>query len=82
MGLPHGPAVDIWSLGCILAELYTGKPLFPGKQGLGKGPAVDMWSLGCILAELYTGKPLFPDEHECGCAHEARGWVLVDERLR
>jgi dual specificity tyrosine-phosphorylation-regulated kinase 2/3/4 len=24
--------VDLWSLGCILAELYTGEPLFPGNN--------------------------------------------------
>jgi serine/threonine protein kinase len=27
----YGPAVDIWSLGCILAELATKAPLFPGE---------------------------------------------------
>lgn len=32
LGLPYGPAIDIWSLGCILAELYTGYPLFPGEN--------------------------------------------------
>ncbi|XP_036386543.1 dual specificity tyrosine-phosphorylation-regulated kinase 4-like [Megalops cyprinoides] len=30
LGLPFGTAVDMWSLGCILAELYTGIPLFSG----------------------------------------------------
>ncbi|KAF8844044.1 CMGC MAPK protein kinase [Paxillus ammoniavirescens] len=25
-------AVDIWAVGCILAELLTGKPLFPGRD--------------------------------------------------
>lgn len=29
-GVPFGPEIDIWSLGCIVAELYIGKPLFLG----------------------------------------------------
>ncbi|KAL7593891.1 hypothetical protein Lser_V15G33733 [Lactuca serriola] len=28
----YTPAVDIWSIGCIFAEILTGKPLFPGKN--------------------------------------------------
>ena len=28
----YQPAVDIWSLGCIFAEVLRGKPLFPGKN--------------------------------------------------
>ncbi|KAI4388239.1 hypothetical protein MLD38_000586 [Melastoma candidum] len=27
----YTPAIDIWSIGCIFAEVLTGKPLFPGK---------------------------------------------------
>ena len=27
---PFTPAIDMWSLGCIVAELYLGLPLFPG----------------------------------------------------
>jgi CTD kinase subunit alpha len=26
----YGPAVDIWSIGCIMLEMVTKKPLFPG----------------------------------------------------
>ncbi|KAB8274486.1 kinase-like domain-containing protein [Aspergillus minisclerotigenes] len=26
----YNTSIDIWSIGCILAEMYTGRPLFPG----------------------------------------------------
>lgn len=28
----YTPAIDIWSIGCIFAEVLIGKPLFPGKN--------------------------------------------------
>ena len=28
----YSPSVDIWSIGCIFAEIITRKPLFPGKN--------------------------------------------------
>ncbi|XP_029124678.1 probable serine/threonine-protein kinase At1g54610 isoform X2 [Cajanus cajan] len=32
LGATHyGTAVDLWSTGCILAELYAGKPIMPGR---------------------------------------------------
>lgn len=30
--MQYTPAIDIWSIGCIFAEVLTGKPLFPGKN--------------------------------------------------
>ncbi|KAJ3086592.1 dual specificity protein kinase yak1, partial [Physocladia obscura] len=30
LGLPYTSSIDMWSLGCITAELYLGLPLFPG----------------------------------------------------
>lgn len=29
LGLPYDPKIDLWSLGCILAELWSGEVLFP-----------------------------------------------------
>lgn len=30
LGLPYTESIDMWSLGCIVAELFLGLPLFPG----------------------------------------------------
>ena len=30
--MQYTPAIDIWSIGCIFAEVLTGRPLFPGKN--------------------------------------------------
>ena len=32
LGIPYTGAIDMWSFGCILAELATGLPLFPGES--------------------------------------------------
>lgn len=41
LGLPYGVGIDMWSFGCILAELYTGYPLFPGEN--------EVEQLACIM---------------------------------
>lgn len=30
LGLPYSSSIDMWSLGCIAAELFLGLPIFPG----------------------------------------------------
>ncbi|XP_058512092.1 dual specificity tyrosine-phosphorylation-regulated kinase 4 isoform X1 [Ochotona princeps] len=44
LGLPYNMAIDMWSLGCIMAELYTGYPLFAGED--------EVEQLACIMEVL------------------------------
>ena len=32
LGIPYWAAIDMWSFGCIVAELHWGLPLFPGES--------------------------------------------------
>ncbi|KAJ3290146.1 Dual specificity tyrosine-phosphorylation-regulated kinase [Borealophlyctis nickersoniae] len=41
LGISYNVSIDMWSLGCILAELYTGYPLFPGEN--------EQEQLSCIM---------------------------------
>ncbi|RMY47947.1 hypothetical protein D0864_14975, partial [Hortaea werneckii] len=63
LGSSYGLGIDMWSFGCILAELWTGYPLFPGEN--------EQEQLACImeifgppdrhLVERCTRKKLFFD---------------------
>ena len=44
LGGKYGMAIDMWSLGCILAEMLTGYPLFPGED--------EMDQLSCMMEVL------------------------------
>lgn len=30
----YGPAVDVWAIGCLFAEMMTGNPIFPGDSDI------------------------------------------------
>eukprot|EP01065_Artemidia_motanka_P052300 TRINITY_DN940_c1_g1_i1.p1 TRINITY_DN940_c1_g1~~TRINITY_DN940_c1_g1_i1.p1 ORF type:complete len:583 (+),score=147.40 TRINITY_DN940_c1_g1_i1:85-1833(+) len=32
LGIPYGMPIDMWSFGCIMCELATGYPIFPGEN--------------------------------------------------
>ena len=63
LGMSYGLPIDMWSVGCILAELLTGYPIFPGEN--------EQEQLACImevfgppekhLIEKSTRKKLFFD---------------------
>lgn len=54
-------SVDMWSIGCILGEMYSGKPVFPGNSTinqierivelLGKPSSSDVKSLNSVMAK-------------------------------
>ena len=37
LGSPYSVAIDMWSFGCVAAELFLGLPLFPGGRAAGVG---------------------------------------------
>ena len=52
LGVPYTRSVDMWSLGCILAELLTGSPLFPGADEVGS-------SHGKLIQKITKKQPNF-----------------------
>ncbi len=54
-------AVDVWSLGCVLAELVLGRPLFPSHSSFDQ--------VGCLLAFVYV------NSLSLSCTRFARHWV-------
>ncbi len=58
-GLPFGSAIDMWSFGCLIAELRIGRPLF-----FGPTPAVVLGQMlkirGPMPRHVYCNAPLAP----------------------
>ena len=68
LGHPYNMAIDMWSLGCILAELHTGYPLFPGEN--------EVEQLACIM-EVREGLAA-PLGGPGQLASTLRSWVASD----
>ncbi|KAI8063846.1 kinase-like domain-containing protein [Gongronella butleri] len=49
LGMNYSMAIDMWSVGCILGELFSGYPLFPGEN--------EQEQLACIMEVLDVPPP-------------------------
>lgn len=63
----YSPAIDIWSIGCIFAEILLGKPLFPGRNVVHQlelitdllgTPSAEVIAKVCILSQRCLPQPL------------------------
>ena len=46
----YSKAIDVWSVGCILAEMLSNKPLFPGKHCI----HLQKFALNCTCSNTLT----------------------------
>ncbi|XP_034271989.2 cyclin-dependent kinase-like 2 isoform X1 [Pantherophis guttatus] len=59
--IKYGKAVDVWAIGCLVTEMLTGEPLFPGDSDIDQLFHI-MKSLGNLIPkhqELFYKNPLF-----------------------
>ena len=59
-------AIDVWSVGCILAEMLNGKPLFPGKD------CKCTLSSICFFTHTVRPSPTYPHPRRLGHSHYGR----------
>ena len=68
----YSSPIDIWAVGCIMAELYTLRPLFPGSSEID-----EIFKICSVLGtpkKVITGRPLDSEVGVWVCVNGQKGW--------
>lgn len=68
-------AIDVWSVGCILAEMLSGKPLFPGKDCMF---STRLFCCMCFEMEMTNGV-FFLDHHQLTLILDVLGTPTMED---
>ncbi|RZC37864.1 cyclin-dependent kinase 20, partial [Asbolus verrucosus] len=70
----YTPAVDMWAVGCILAEMIDKQPLFPGETDIAQ-LAIVLATLGTPNEEVWPGLTTLPDYNKIAFTYsEGQTW--------
>jgi len=80
LGIPYNAAIDMWSFGCILYELYIGYPLFPGedeKEHMAMMMEVKGVPPRSVLARATRRKVFFDEDYQPILVANSKGKVRL-----
>jgi hypothetical protein len=79
LGLSYSAAIDMWSFGCVAAELFLGLPLFPGAwwggEVCGAAAQSSLARVGCVHAQPCCACLLLLLTHACHTTPHQPGQV-------
>lgn len=74
----YSKSIDIWSVGCILAEMLSNKPIFPGKHYLDQlNHILGEWWLLLLFSFSQDAKALSCEDETLPCVQ-----VFLDHHLK
>ncbi|RHZ90068.1 hypothetical protein Glove_8g69 [Diversispora epigaea] len=73
MGLPFGIGIDIWSFGCIICQIWLGRPIFSSSNKLGIIREIEQF-LGPLPVSIYKHGKFFAD-------YKSNGGIVENENV-